>query len=156
MWRVMGGSFRREGICIYTYGWFMLRFDRKQQNSVKQLLFNKKISKFKKYIKQKNPKKVRCCIAISEPLSWNKISLIRRFVSQDVQPALSTGFLVFCLLYEMSKSEMILTVPFGRNDWGVVSRESSWCDEVVLALVRDTVWLTNSRLHREAGRSTGY
>ena len=29
---------------MYTYGWFMLRFDRKQQNSVKQLSFNKKIS----------------------------------------------------------------------------------------------------------------
>ena len=27
---------------MYTYGWFMLRFDRKQQNSVKQLPFNKK------------------------------------------------------------------------------------------------------------------
>ena len=27
---------------VYTYGWFMLRFDRKQQNSVKQLPFNKK------------------------------------------------------------------------------------------------------------------
>ena len=27
---------------MYTYGWFMLRFDRKQQNSVKQLCFNKK------------------------------------------------------------------------------------------------------------------
>ena len=26
---------------MYTYGWFMLRFDRKQQNSVKQLFFNK-------------------------------------------------------------------------------------------------------------------
>ena len=25
---------------MYTYGWFMLRFDRKQQNSVKQLSFN--------------------------------------------------------------------------------------------------------------------
>ena len=29
---------------MYTYGWFMLRFDRKQQNSVKQLSFNKKIN----------------------------------------------------------------------------------------------------------------
>ena len=28
---------------MYTYGWFMLRFDRKQKNSVKQLSFNKKI-----------------------------------------------------------------------------------------------------------------
>ena len=27
---------------MYTHGWFMLRFDRKQQNSVKQLSFNKK------------------------------------------------------------------------------------------------------------------
>ena len=26
----------------YTYGWFQLRFDRKQQKSVKQLFFNKK------------------------------------------------------------------------------------------------------------------
>ena len=28
---------------MYTCGWFMLRFDRKQQNCVKQLSFNKKI-----------------------------------------------------------------------------------------------------------------
>ena len=27
---------------MYTYGWFMLRFERTQQNSVKQLSFNKK------------------------------------------------------------------------------------------------------------------
>ena len=31
---------------MYTYGWFMLRFDRKQ-NSVKQLSFNKKIKRKK-------------------------------------------------------------------------------------------------------------
>ena len=31
----------------YSYGWFMLRFDRKQQNSVKQLSFNKKIKRKK-------------------------------------------------------------------------------------------------------------
>ena len=29
---------------MYTYGLFMLRSDRKQQNSVKQLSFNKKIN----------------------------------------------------------------------------------------------------------------
>ena len=39
--REMGGSFKREGY-MYTYGRFRLRFDRKQQNSVKQLSFNKK------------------------------------------------------------------------------------------------------------------
>ena len=33
---------------MYTYGWFMLRFERKQQNSVKQLSFSKK----KKIIKE--------------------------------------------------------------------------------------------------------
>lgn len=27
---------------MYTYGWFMLIFDRKQENSVKQLSFKKK------------------------------------------------------------------------------------------------------------------
>ena len=26
---------------MYAYGWFMLKFDRKQQNSIKQLSFNK-------------------------------------------------------------------------------------------------------------------
>ena len=35
-----GGS-RGRGY-MHTYGWFMLKFDRKQQNSVKQLSFNKK------------------------------------------------------------------------------------------------------------------
>ena len=29
---------------MYTYGWFMLCFDRKQQNSVKQLSFDKNIN----------------------------------------------------------------------------------------------------------------
>ena len=29
---------------MYTYGWFILRFDRKQQNFVKQLSSNKKIN----------------------------------------------------------------------------------------------------------------
>ena len=33
---------------MYTYGSFMLRFDRKQQNSVKQLSFNKTINKLTK------------------------------------------------------------------------------------------------------------
>ena len=37
-----GGSQGREYMC--TYGRFMLRFDRKQQNSVKQLSFSKKIN----------------------------------------------------------------------------------------------------------------
>ena len=42
-----GGS-RGRGY-MYTYGWFMLRFDRKQQNSVNQLSFKKYF--FKKKLK---------------------------------------------------------------------------------------------------------
>ena len=46
----------REGVLkgrgfMYTYGLFMLRFDRKVQNSVKQLSFSK-INKFKKIFKK--------------------------------------------------------------------------------------------------------
>ena len=33
---------------MYTDGWFMVRFDRKQQNSLKQLSVNKKTKKKKK------------------------------------------------------------------------------------------------------------
>ena len=42
-------------VYMYTYGWFMLRFDRKQKNSVKQLSFNKRIN-LRKQLKKKNKK----------------------------------------------------------------------------------------------------
>ena len=43
--RVVGWGGRWEGASrgrayMYTYGWFMLMFDRKQQNFLKQLSFN--------------------------------------------------------------------------------------------------------------------
>ena len=41
---------------MYTYGSFMLRFDRKQENSVKQLSFNKK-KKLRKNKIQTSPEK---------------------------------------------------------------------------------------------------
>ena len=46
-WEVAKRGGRWEGCSkgreyMYTYGWFMLRFDRKRQNSAKQLSFNKK------------------------------------------------------------------------------------------------------------------
>ena len=44
----------------YTYGRFMLRFDRKQQNSVKQLSFNKK----KNVFKEKGDKYMCVCVYI--------------------------------------------------------------------------------------------
>ena len=43
---------------MYTYSWFILRFDRKQQNSVKQLSFNKNI--FLKSYKPLFQKKATC------------------------------------------------------------------------------------------------
>ena len=42
---------------MYTYGLFMLKFDRKQQNSVKQVSFNEKINKLK-YKQTKKPQKI--------------------------------------------------------------------------------------------------
>ena len=43
MGREMGGKFEREG--VYVYLWLIqVEFDIKQQNSVKQLSFNKKIN----------------------------------------------------------------------------------------------------------------
>ena len=39
MGKEMGRRFKREGH-MYTYAWFMLRVDRKQQDSVKQSSFN--------------------------------------------------------------------------------------------------------------------
>ena len=52
-----GGRFKTEG--IYVYLWLIiLRYDRKQQNSVKQLSFNKKVKK--KIVNLKNlPKKIK-------------------------------------------------------------------------------------------------
>ena len=45
--RMVGWGGKWEGVSkgrgyMYTYDWFMFSFDRKQQNSVKQLPFNKK------------------------------------------------------------------------------------------------------------------
>ena len=53
MGRAVGGRLRREGTRC-TYGWFLFMFDRKQQNSVKQLSFNGKILKRLKNSKTKN------------------------------------------------------------------------------------------------------
>ena len=47
---------------MYTYGWLMLRFDRKQQNSVKQLSFSKK----------KKKKKKKKTSWLKKKISWSK------------------------------------------------------------------------------------
>ena len=40
----MADEMRWDGLSYWIDGWFMLKFDRKQQNSIKQLSFNKKIN----------------------------------------------------------------------------------------------------------------
>ena len=50
--RAVGWGGKWEGVSkgrgyMYAYGWFMLRFDRNQQNFVKQFSFNKKLINFK-------------------------------------------------------------------------------------------------------------
>ena len=59
--RCEGGSNGRG--YMYTYGWFMLRFDRKQQNSIKQLSFNKNklIKKGKNVFKRNEQAKLTIC-----------------------------------------------------------------------------------------------
>ena len=57
----MGGEFGGRGY-VYTYGLFRLRFDRKQQNSVKQLSFNKKIC----FKKRKARKQIKIYIYIKK------------------------------------------------------------------------------------------
>ena len=42
LFKVKTQNSSKERGYMYTYGWFMLSLDRKQQNSVKQLSFNKK------------------------------------------------------------------------------------------------------------------
>ena len=62
---------------MYTYGWFMLRFGRKQQNSVKQLSFNKKKKKIPisqqktKHTNKQTKKKTVKWIKCSTYIQWN-------------------------------------------------------------------------------------
>ena len=70
--RGVGWGGRREGVSkgseyMYIYGWFILMFDREQQNSVKQLSFNKKINKFfKKQKKKRERERVRQDLATKQ------------------------------------------------------------------------------------------
>lgn len=61
------------------------------------------------------------CGSLSEPLSWNQISLSRSCVSHVVLPGLSIGFVVFHSMFRVSQSELILAVPLGAGGGGVVS-----------------------------------
>ena len=84
-WDGEGGSEGRG--CMYTYGWFMLRFDRKHQNSVKQLSFNK--------IKFKNEQELTVLLLHVAPPSAHKSSRCWLLVGGV---ALWTGACLHCLL----------------------------------------------------------
>ena len=59
-----GGSKGRGNMC--TYVWFMLRFDRKQHNSVMQLSFNKRT-------KEKRTKKIELTIKKTMTFIWRQL-----------------------------------------------------------------------------------
>ena len=57
---------------MHTYGWFMLRSDRKHQNSVKQLSFNKKIKiKRKKSLLEVSHWKYKVALAFWRAIQQN-------------------------------------------------------------------------------------
>ena len=65
---------------MYTSGWFMLRFDRKQQNSVKRLSFNLKVNKLIIiiYVYIYNGITLLYTWNIVSQLYFNKIHLLRK------------------------------------------------------------------------------
>ena len=73
----MGGTFKGREY-VYTYGRLTLRFDRKQQNSVKQLSFNKKI----KFLKSKQ-KKQNIKIWVKIYKTWQQKAVIKSSSSFD-------------------------------------------------------------------------
>ena len=75
--RKMRGSFKREG--IYVYLWL---FDRKQQNSVKQLSFNKKfiLKKVAKLSPHQHPKTASQCLNNNLFLLEQNIFLKKLFI----------------------------------------------------------------------------
>ena len=68
MGREIGGKLKSVGIYVYLCQ-FMLQFDRKEQNSVKQLSFNKQINKL--YVKERSE---HC--TNSKRLSFNKTEVL--------------------------------------------------------------------------------
>ena len=87
-----GGSKGRG--CMYIYGWFMLRFDGKQQNSVKQLSFNKK-NKLKKEQNQQQWQ-VTCIFCHHCQL----FSLYKVLLTHSFKDAMDTILSAFVLSYE--------------------------------------------------------
>ena len=71
-WREMWGVVSKGRGHMYTYGWFMLRFDRKQQNSVKNYPSIKINLKKKIYFKKSQPieKLLRYLYIIYSCESW--------------------------------------------------------------------------------------
>ena len=112
---------------MYTHGWFMLRIDRKQQNSVKQLSFNKKKIKRKnnlnlhlneleeepmkpKVSRKKGITKIRA--EISETETKNKIGKkINETKNQFLEKIKLTNF----QLYSQKKKKMRTQINKIRN-----------------------------------------
>ena len=80
------GSKGRGHMC--TYGWFMLRFDWKQQNSVKQLSFNKK--NYSKRKEKNPPANAGTCVQSQENPTCQEVSkpLHRTYWAHAPEPML--------------------------------------------------------------------
>ena len=68
---------------MFTYGWFALRFDRRQQNSVKPLSFNKKLIKKKKR-EEKMQRKFFPIIYLAELIRQLEITLRKLATSNEL------------------------------------------------------------------------
>ena len=128
---------------MYTYGWFMYRFDRKQQNSVKQLSFNKK-----KKIEEKKKKEFFLPFNFCPPKVGPGV-----FVS-FVQGEICDEFLflfvcLFCLWWARLSEVLILSADYWvvflfcfLFRWGILHRVLlvvGWCR--ILYSVVSFVWV---------------
>ena len=95
---------------MYTYGWFMLRFDRKQQNSVKQLSFNKNIN-----WKKKKKTKGGMTGKDDQGLFWTCQSEMPVSIQEQMYTAITSGPQPECKLQENRDFCLFCLLPYSWN-----------------------------------------
>ena len=98
-----GGRWERGSqgsIHIYTYGWFMLMFDRKQQNSIKQLSFNLKNKFFKSLYKFSLKESIFIlgfkCFHRQDSI-YSKVTIHTKIIMSNNQKNICTWIILMCL-----------------------------------------------------------
>ena len=92
-WEGEGDGREVKKIYMYIYGWFMLRFDRKQQNSAKQLSFNKK------KIKKKKEKSWERKLSVNKMNLPNAYSMTLMYISTLKEYFCHGPFFTLCVIY---------------------------------------------------------